>query len=102
MTQFPQDDEEFPDSKVVNISGVRIGLCHGHDIIPWGDIDALSVMQRKVSVNVLICRIALLVLCAGWTARRLLLLLSIGSWIVISLCRATRTRAASWKRTGAF
>lgn len=27
----------YPDTKVITVGQFRIGLCHGHQIVPWGD-----------------------------------------------------------------
>lgn len=44
----------YPDHKVVTVGQVRIGLCHGHQVIPWGDPEALSLIQRQLDVDILI------------------------------------------------
>ncbi|KAJ0405788.1 hypothetical protein P43SY_003638 [Pythium insidiosum] len=44
----------FPDRKVVAIGQFRIGLCHGHQVVPWGDQASLSALQRKMNVDILI------------------------------------------------
>uniref|UniRef100_A0AAV1U9M4 Vacuolar protein sorting-associated protein 29 n=1 Tax=Peronospora matthiolae TaxID=2874970 RepID=A0AAV1U9M4_9STRA len=44
----------YPDTKVVTIGQFRIGLCHGHQIIPWGDQHSLAALQRKMNVDILI------------------------------------------------
>merc|ERR1712167_309369 len=46
--------ETLPETKVVTIGEFKIGLCHGHQIVPWGDDDALSVLQRELDVDILI------------------------------------------------
>jgi len=30
----------FPDTKVVTIGELRLGLCHGHQVLPWGEAAA--------------------------------------------------------------
>lgn len=45
-----QEAAAFPERKVVTIGQFRIGLCHGHQVVPWGDQFALAALQRKVSV----------------------------------------------------
>ena len=45
---------QFPESKVITIGRFRIGLIHGHQIIPWGDQRALATFQRKLDVDVLV------------------------------------------------
>lgn len=27
----------YPEQKVVTVGELRIGLCHGHQVVPWGD-----------------------------------------------------------------
>lgn len=44
----------YPEKKVVTVGQFRIGLCHGHDIIPWGDPEALALLQRQLDVDILI------------------------------------------------
>uniref|UniRef100_A0A8D8QWL0 Vacuolar protein sorting-associated protein 29 n=1 Tax=Cacopsylla melanoneura TaxID=428564 RepID=A0A8D8QWL0_9HEMI len=44
----------YPEKKVVTVGQFRIGLCHGHDIIPWGDPEALALVQRQLDVDILI------------------------------------------------
>lgn len=38
------DDQEgfssaWPEQKVVSVGQFRIGICHGHQLVPWGDAD---------------------------------------------------------------
>ena len=33
---------------------MRIGLCHGHQIVPWGDAESLAHVQRQMDVDILI------------------------------------------------
>eukprot|EP00201_Polytomella_parva_P020142 CAMPEP_0175043350 /NCGR_PEP_ID=MMETSP0052_2-20121109/3127_1 /TAXON_ID=51329 ORGANISM="Polytomella parva, Strain SAG 63-3" /NCGR_SAMPLE_ID=MMETSP0052_2 /ASSEMBLY_ACC=CAM_ASM_000194 /LENGTH=198 /DNA_ID=CAMNT_0016306377 /DNA_START=89 /DNA_END=685 /DNA_ORIENTATION=+ len=48
------DDFNAPEFLVLEISGFKVGLCHGHQAVPWGDIGAISVIQRQLGVDVLI------------------------------------------------
>jgi len=48
------DNPNFPDQKVVTVGQFRIGLCHGHQIVPWGDVESLSMLQRQMDVDILI------------------------------------------------
>jgi len=45
---------ELPDQKVVKIGEFTIGVCHGHQIVPWGDPESLANLQRKLDVDILI------------------------------------------------
>lgn len=44
----------FPETKVICIGEFRIGVIHGHQILPWGDHLSLATMRRKLNVDVLI------------------------------------------------
>ena len=38
----------------MTLGGVKIGLCHGHQIIPWGDSHAIAMTQREMDVDIMI------------------------------------------------
>lgn len=38
----------------MQIGNVKIGLIHGHQVVPWGDIEALSSVQRQLDCDILI------------------------------------------------
>ena len=40
------DQPGLPESKVVQIGNFKIGIIHGHQVLPWGDIEALASVQR--------------------------------------------------------
>jgi len=44
----------YPDQKVVSVGNFKIGLIHGHQVVPWGDIESLSLFQRQLDVDILI------------------------------------------------
>jgi len=44
----------FPKSEVVALGNVKIGLIHGHQVYPRGDISRLTRIALKFGVNVLI------------------------------------------------
>lgn len=44
----------YPEQKVVNVGQFRIGVCHGHQIVPWGDAEALAMLQRQLDVDIVI------------------------------------------------
>ena len=48
------DTVHFPDSKVLQIGPFRIGLIHGHQVVPWGDPASLSMIRRKLDVDILV------------------------------------------------
>ena len=45
---------DFPVTKTVTIGSFKIGLAHGHTVVPWGDKEALAILQRKLDCDVLI------------------------------------------------
>eukprot|EP00474_Spongospora_subterranea_P008815 CRZ09273.1 hypothetical protein [Spongospora subterranea] len=47
-------DTDYPDNTVVKIGDFKIGVIHGHQILPWGDIDALAEIQSQLNVDILI------------------------------------------------
>lgn len=49
----PQDGG-LPESKVVSIGAFRIGLVHGHQLVPWGDAEVLATVRRQLDVDILV------------------------------------------------
>jgi len=47
-------DPNLPEKKVVQIGNFKIGLIHGHQVVPWGDTESLSAIQRQLDVDILI------------------------------------------------
>ncbi|KAG9390044.1 Phosphodiesterase MJ0936/Vps29 [Carpediemonas membranifera] len=48
------DDLEFPSKLVENLGGIRVGITHGHRVIPRGNIDALAALTRRWDVDILV------------------------------------------------
>uniref|UniRef100_A0A8C4QFQ7 Vacuolar protein sorting-associated protein 29 n=1 Tax=Eptatretus burgeri TaxID=7764 RepID=A0A8C4QFQ7_EPTBU len=44
----------YPEQKVVTVGQFRVGLVHGHQIVPWGDPASLALLQRQLDVDILI------------------------------------------------
>ena len=44
----------YPEQKVVSVGQFRIGLTHGHQIVPWGDREGVAMLQRQLDVDILI------------------------------------------------
>ncbi|KAI9022817.1 vacuolar protein sorting-associated protein 29-like protein [Phycomyces nitens] len=44
----------FPQSKVVVHGNMRVGVLHGHQVIPWGDTESLAITARQMEVDVLL------------------------------------------------
>uniref|UniRef100_A0A9J2PCB6 Vacuolar protein sorting-associated protein 29 n=1 Tax=Ascaris lumbricoides TaxID=6252 RepID=A0A9J2PCB6_ASCLU len=51
---FDDVSANYPDTKVITVGQFRIGLCHGHQIIPWGDTRALELVARQLDVDVMV------------------------------------------------
>ena len=48
------DEEELLEKKSVKIGEFNIGIIHGHQIFPWGDINALGEVQRELGCDIVI------------------------------------------------
>ena len=48
------DEGEMPEKKVVQIGEFKIGMIHGHQVLPWGDLDALTNIQRELGCDILL------------------------------------------------
>lgn len=44
----------FPETRVVQVGAFRIGVVHGHQLIPWKSKEALARLQRKLNVDIII------------------------------------------------
>ncbi|CAM9786620.1 unnamed protein product [Lampetra fluviatilis] len=44
----------WPEQKVVTVGQFRIGLSHGHQLVPWGDAAALALLQRELAADIII------------------------------------------------
>uniref|UniRef100_A0A3Q1BWA5 Vacuolar protein sorting-associated protein 29 n=1 Tax=Amphiprion ocellaris TaxID=80972 RepID=A0A3Q1BWA5_AMPOC len=44
----------YPEQKVVTVGQFKIGLIHGHQVIPWGEMASLALLQRQLDVDILI------------------------------------------------
>jgi len=41
-------------TQVLQIADFKVGVCHGHQVVPWGDKEALAILQRQLGVDILI------------------------------------------------
>uniref|UniRef100_A0A0N4U235 Vacuolar protein sorting-associated protein 29 n=1 Tax=Dracunculus medinensis TaxID=318479 RepID=A0A0N4U235_DRAME len=44
----------YPETKVLTVGQFKIGLCHGHQIVPWGDIKRIELLARELNVDVMV------------------------------------------------
>jgi len=55
LTERPRlQNTSFPPSATVVHTPIRIGIMHGHQCVPTGDLDALSAIARQMDVDVLV------------------------------------------------
>ena len=48
------DEGDIPEKKVVQIGEFKIGMIHGHQVLPWGDLDSLTNIQRELGCDILL------------------------------------------------
>jgi len=48
------ESTKWPDTAIVNVGQFKIGVCHGHQCIPWGDRDAIAMLHRRLAVDILV------------------------------------------------
>mmetsp|Transcript_7856 Transcript_7856/g.15190 ORF Transcript_7856/g.15190 Transcript_7856/m.15190 type:complete len:213 (+) Transcript_7856:77-715(+) len=44
----------FPETRVLQVGSFRIGVVHGHQLIPWQSKEAIERMRRKLDVDVIV------------------------------------------------
>ena len=54
VVQGDVDERAWPDTRVVTLGELRVGLCHGHQVVPAGDRDAVAMLQREMDADVLV------------------------------------------------
>ena len=48
------DDGDMPEKKLVTIGEFKIGMIHGHQVLPLGDAEALSSVARELDCDIFI------------------------------------------------
>lgn len=48
------DNNNLPEIKTVQIGEFKIGMIHGHQVVPWGDSEALANIQRQLNCDILL------------------------------------------------
>lgn len=51
---YSSQAKKYPETQTIKIEDFTIGLCHGHQVVPWGDKDALAAVQRNLAADILI------------------------------------------------
>ena len=44
----------YPEFKIFTIGKLKIGLIHGHQIMPWGDKESIYAFKRDINVDIFI------------------------------------------------
>ncbi len=44
----------MPETRTVKIGDFTIGAIHGHQVLPWGDTEALAAVQRELDCDILV------------------------------------------------
>jgi len=48
------ENTTFPEVKVLTIGQFKIGISHGHQIVPWSDRESRGILQRQLDVDILV------------------------------------------------
>jgi vacuolar protein sorting-associated protein 29 len=48
------DCNAFPETCIVQVGQFRIGVIHGHQLVPWGSKESVERMRRKLRVDILV------------------------------------------------
>ena len=48
------DEGDMPEKKVVTIGEFKIGMIHGHQVLPWGDAESLACIARELDCDIFI------------------------------------------------
>ena len=48
------DETNLPETKTVTIGEFKIGMIHGHQVVPWGDLESLANIQRQLGCDILL------------------------------------------------
>ena len=46
--------DDLPEDSVHQVGNWKLGIIHGHQVVPWGDKDALSAVARRLDVDILV------------------------------------------------
>ncbi|CDI84108.1 vacuolar protein sorting 29, putative [Eimeria acervulina] len=45
---------DFPEYKILQFGEFKVALLHGHQVVPWGDPDALLQWQRRLDCDIVV------------------------------------------------
>lgn len=52
--EFDDFQKDIPEFAVVEIEDIKIGVIHGHQVVPWGDKESLAAVQRRIGCDILV------------------------------------------------
>ena len=44
----------MPGTRTVTFGPLKVGVAHGHQVVPWGDHESLAALARQMDVDVLV------------------------------------------------
>jgi vacuolar protein sorting-associated protein 29 len=51
---YDEEDLGFPETQVVQVGQFRIGIMHGHQVLPYNSQEAKARMRRKLNVDIFV------------------------------------------------
>ncbi|KAI6192292.1 Vacuolar protein sorting-associated protein 29 [Aphelenchoides bicaudatus] len=51
---FDEMATNYPESKIISVGQFKIGVIHGHQIIPWDNLDSLELTARQMNIDILV------------------------------------------------
>jgi vacuolar protein sorting-associated protein 29 len=51
---FDDDSNAYPETCVFQVGQFRIGVIHGHQLLPWGSKESVERIRRKLRVDILV------------------------------------------------
>ena len=49
-----EEPYDLPETKVLTVGNFKIGIIHGHQVVPWDDHESLAAVAKKLSVDILV------------------------------------------------
>lgn len=51
---FKTQNQSLASKKKLQVKGIRFGVIHGHQIVPWDDEESLKSYQREMGCDILV------------------------------------------------
>ena len=49
-----EDEEDLPLTQRLQVGNLTIGLIHGHQVTPWGDLESLTAVHNMIDCDILV------------------------------------------------